>query len=255
MTRLILAITLLLAAYAVPAAALELTDINAARINGTSSAAPVSAPAPESGDKKIKACWIKAVEAATCVYKCTDGEILRQPMQRPSPFEDQSYASCPQLIFPFGKKEAPKAGGKAAPVREQATTGTDEKKLTVCWIKGIKKDLCLYKCTGGRTLEQPMQRPSPFNDGIMPLPCPQLVFPGPLKTMEKREAAAPGKAVSDEGDKKTKACWIKKIQDGNCVYKCNNGQTLEQPIHHPSPADNGGMIPLLCPQLIFPFGK
>lgn len=103
MTRLILSITLLPAIYSMPAAALELTDINVARVNGTSSAVPVSAPAPESGDKIIKACWIKAVEADACVYKCTDGEILRQPMQRPSPFEDRSYVSCPQLIFPFGK--------------------------------------------------------------------------------------------------------------------------------------------------------
>ncbi|HNW44720.1 MAG TPA: hypothetical protein PKI19_09465 [Elusimicrobiales bacterium] len=130
-------------------------------------------------EKKLKVCWIKGIKEDTCIYKCNDKQILEQPMQRPSPFNDSIIPlPCPQLIFPG--KDAPAARPEPASVAEKAAAAApaDDKKIKVCWIKGIKEDTCVYKCNDGRTLEQPMQRPSPYNDSIIPLPCPQLLFPG-----------------------------------------------------------------------------
>lgn len=50
------------------------------------------------------------------------------------------------------------------------------KKIKACWLKTAENDTCGYKCTGGTTYSQPMQRPNPWDDQPV-VPCPQLVFP------------------------------------------------------------------------------
>jgi hypothetical protein len=52
-------------------------------------------------DKKMKVCWFKTMEKDNCVYKCKDGSVHTQPMQRPNPWDDQPVIPCPQLVFPF----------------------------------------------------------------------------------------------------------------------------------------------------------
>lgn len=226
---------------AAPAGAQELTDITPAMVRESAVTLPSARPVPVApeADKKLRVCWIKAVENDACVYKCNDGSSLREPLT----FSPGSpYATCPQLVFPLGKP-------KAAP---QAVTAPDsdeaDKKLTVCWIKGVKENTCVYKCNNGRTLEQTMQQPVPGSPNPV-TPCPQLVFPH--KAEAKAEAAPAPEPAAVE--KKAKACWIKKMKDSTCSYKCSDGSLFDEPMfNYPT----GDMVPLLpCPPVIFQFGK
>lgn len=49
-------------------------------------------------------------------------------------------------------------------------------KIKACWLKGMEKDVCVYKCNDGSAYTRPMQRPLPWSDTPV-MPCPQLVFP------------------------------------------------------------------------------
>ncbi|HOI42232.1 MAG TPA: hypothetical protein PK523_04740 [Elusimicrobiales bacterium] len=53
---------------------------------------------------------------------------------------------------------------------------SEEKGLRGCFFKTLRNDTCVYRCVGGASYEQPMQRPSPWDDRPV-VPCPQIVFP------------------------------------------------------------------------------
>ena len=209
---------------AVPAFAQELTDITPAQVSQAEAVLPASRPYPGE-DKKIKICWIKSVENNACVYKCSDGETFSQPAD---PLPSEIMAALPEA----------------------------DKKITVCWIKGVEENTCVYKCNDGRTLKQPMQQPLP---GETPsLPCPQLVFPHNKAAEEVKpaevKAEEPVIAEEKSGEKKMKACWIKKMKDGVCSYKCSDDTLLEQPMFD-FHGYTGDMVPLLpCSPVVFQFG-
>ncbi|MBI4350333.1 MAG: hypothetical protein HY550_02735 [Elusimicrobia bacterium] len=60
-----------------------------------------SAGDDRSAEEKIKACRLTGYEKDLCVYKCNDGSVLKQPMQRPDPWEQWPVILCPQFVFPF----------------------------------------------------------------------------------------------------------------------------------------------------------
>jgi len=56
----------------------------------------------KSGDKFIKACFLKKIEKDTCVYKCSGGTTYVLPIERPFPnFDNEPSIVCPQIVFPF----------------------------------------------------------------------------------------------------------------------------------------------------------
>ncbi|MBI4656601.1 MAG: hypothetical protein HY746_07635 [Elusimicrobia bacterium] len=55
------------------------------------------------------------------------------------------------------------------------STQNDKEKLNFCWFKELKGNTCVYKCKNGAIYETPAQRPSPWDEFV--IPCPQIVFP------------------------------------------------------------------------------
>lgn len=55
------------------------------------------------------------------------------------------------------------------------TANFKDKKINYCWFKELKGNTCVYKCKNGVMYEMPAQRPSPWDEFV--IPCPQLVFP------------------------------------------------------------------------------
>jgi hypothetical protein len=64
------------------------------------------------------------------------------------------------------RAETPKAIKKARPA----------KKLTICFLRGVKKDVCVYRCRDGSTYRVPVREPDPWDDGTT-LACSQIVIP------------------------------------------------------------------------------
>ncbi len=60
-----------------------------------------SAGENSSAEERIKACRLTGYGKDLCVYKCNDGAVLKQPMQRPDPWEQGPVILCPQFVFPF----------------------------------------------------------------------------------------------------------------------------------------------------------
>jgi len=49
-------------------------------------------------------------------------------------------------------------------------------KKTICFIKGIEKDMCVYRCRNGSTLRIPVRVPDPWDRGPV-IACSQMVIP------------------------------------------------------------------------------
>jgi hypothetical protein len=46
-------------------------------------------------------CRLTGVEGHDCLYRCSNGQTLRQPMQEGDPFGDRPVIACPQIVIPF----------------------------------------------------------------------------------------------------------------------------------------------------------
>lgn len=52
----------------------------------------------------LKLCLFRRIEKDQCVYKCTDGGFLREPVREPDPFDrDGTTIPCPQILIPLDK--------------------------------------------------------------------------------------------------------------------------------------------------------
>jgi len=47
---------------------------------------------------------------------------------------------------------------------------------TLCFLSGMEKDQCVYKCRDGSMTRRPMDEPDPFGDGLPTVACPQVLL-------------------------------------------------------------------------------
>lgn len=125
----------------------ELKDIGLQTIQQSEMRVPETVPSLDDSGSRLKACWLKEIKRDICVYKCSGGSTLEQPMQRPDPFSyDTPYIPCPQLVFPFGKADRSHssfADEAAAELRKELKSYGIQAKVSVVSNPGEKPVLAV----------------------------------------------------------------------------------------------------------------
>lgn len=90
--------------------------------------------------------------------------------EKTSPIDFEGYKLLLELYFV--------ADGGAAPAAAAAATAPVQlAKATLCTLRTIERDQCVYACRDGREYRTPVRQPDPWRPNEPVIACPQVVFP------------------------------------------------------------------------------
>jgi hypothetical protein len=90
--------------------------------------------------------------------------------EKTSPIDFEGYKLLLELYFVAD-------GGSASAAAAPAPTPVQLAKATLCTLRAIEGDDCVYACRDGREYRSPVRQPDPWRPNEPVLACPQVVFP------------------------------------------------------------------------------
>lgn len=89
--------------------------------------------------------------------------------EKTSPIDFEGYTLLLELYFV--------ADGPTAAAAVPAAATVTLAKATLCTLRTIEKDQCVYSCRDGREYRSPVRQPDPWRPNDPVIACPQVVFP------------------------------------------------------------------------------